>query len=93
VHLARVFARLARGGDAVVIIEHHVELLSICDRLVELGPGGGAAGGRVVTLGTPQELAENPKSITGPWLPNGKSRRKPARGSGRKRSKLERGAV
>jgi excinuclease ABC subunit A len=68
VHLARVLGRLARRGNAVVLIEHHVDLLRICDRLVELGPGGGAAGGRVIAKGTPDELALDPGSVTGPWL-------------------------
>ncbi len=68
VHLARALSRLARQGDAVVVIEHHTELLRICEGLVELGPGGGEAGGRVVATGTPAELASNPDSITGPWL-------------------------
>ena len=68
VHLARVLGRLARNGNAVVVIEHHTELLAICDGLVELGPDGGEAGGRIIAEGTPVELAENPDSITGPWL-------------------------
>ncbi|MEL6715168.1 MAG: excinuclease ABC subunit A, partial [Planctomycetota bacterium] len=67
-HLARCLGRLARKGDAVVVIEHHTELLEICDRLVELGPEGGAAGGEIVAAGTPDELRANPRSITGPWL-------------------------
>jgi excinuclease ABC subunit A len=68
VHLVRVFDRLARRGNAVVVIEHHTGLLATCDRLVELGPTGGEGGGRIVTEGTPRELAANPASITGPWL-------------------------
>jgi excinuclease ABC subunit A len=68
VHLARVLDRLAARGDAVLVIEHHAQLLAICDRLVELGPEGGAAGGRVVAAGTPLELAADPASITGPFL-------------------------
>ena len=67
-HLHAVLRRLADRGDAVIVIEHHVDLLAACDRLVELGPGGGADGGRVVALGTPAELAADPASVTGPWL-------------------------
>jgi excinuclease ABC subunit A len=66
--LARVLDRLAAAGHAVVVIEHHTGLLSVCDRLVELGPAGGAAGGRIVARGTPEELARDPRSPTGPWL-------------------------
>jgi hypothetical protein len=67
-HLARVLWRLAASGCAVVLIEHHTGLLSTCDRLVELGPGGGADGGRVIATGTPAELAADPDSLTGPFL-------------------------
>jgi len=68
VFLARVLSRLASHGHAVVLIEHHTELLGICDRLIELGPGGGDAGGRRIASGTPEELARDPASVTGPWL-------------------------
>ena len=68
VHLARVLGRLARRGHAVIVVEHHTELLAIADRLVELGPEGGAAGGRILCTGTPSELAVDPASVTGPWL-------------------------
>jgi excinuclease ABC subunit A len=68
VHLARVLERLASEGHAVVLIEHHTGLLAMCDTLVELGPGGGEAGGRVVARGTPAELARDARSITGPFL-------------------------
>ena len=68
VHLARSLARIAGRGDAVVLIEHHTELLGICDRLVELGPGGGGAGGRIIGEGTPAQLASMKTSVTGPWL-------------------------
>jgi excinuclease ABC subunit A len=74
VHLARVLTQLAAGGAAVVIVEHQAELLGLCHRLVELGPGGGAAGGRVIARGTPAELAGDKASITGPYLPT-KTRR------------------
>ena len=67
-HLVAVLDRLAAAGNAVVVVEHHVELLSVCDQLVELGPQGGAGGGRVIAQGTPAELSKDPQSITGPWL-------------------------
>ena len=68
-HLYEVLRRLAARGDAVIVIEHHVDLLNACDRLVELGPGGGEDGGRVIASGTPGELADRPvASITGPFL-------------------------
>jgi excinuclease ABC subunit A len=52
----------------VVVIEHHTGLLAICDELVELGPGGGEAGGRIIAQGSARELSLDPASITGPWL-------------------------
>ena len=67
-HLARVLRQLADRGDAVVVIEHHLDLLRVCDGLFELGPGGGADGGTVIATGTPNDLASNPDSVTGPWL-------------------------
>ncbi|MCE9594962.1 MAG: excinuclease ABC subunit UvrA [Planctomycetes bacterium] len=66
--LATVLDHLAAAGHAVIVIEHHTGLLSVCDRLVELGPGGGEAGGSIVAEGTPAELAANAASPTGPWL-------------------------
>ena len=85
-HLVRVLDRLARKGNAVIVIEHHTGLLSVCDRLVELGPGGGEAGGRCIAAGTPAELVADADSVTGPWLelpgapqPKRKTRRKRAR--------------
>ncbi len=84
VHLARVLRRLATAGHAVVLIEHHTALLAQCDRLVELGPGGGEAGGRVVARGTPQELAADRNSPTGPFLARELSRSRRAGATGRK---------
>jgi excinuclease ABC subunit A len=83
VHLARVLTRLADRGCAVVLVEHHAQLLGICDNLVELGPGGGEAGGRVIARGTPAELAADPASVTGPWLKSSPRRRARRRASRR----------
>jgi excinuclease ABC subunit A len=68
VPLVAVLQRLAERGDAVVVIEHHTGLLAACDRLVELGPAGGAAGGRLVAQGSVAELARDPNSLTGRFL-------------------------
>ena len=86
-HLLTVLRRLAKRGDAVILIEHHLGLLQACDRLVELGPGGGRAGGRVIARGTPAELAADPESATGPWLARQREvqpRSKSGRGRGRR---------
>jgi len=66
--LARALRRLADAGGTVVIVEHDPVFLRACDWLVELGPGAGAAGGRVVAEGPPAALAAHPHSPTGPWL-------------------------
>jgi excinuclease ABC subunit A len=73
VHLARALRGLAKKGNAVLVIEHHTDLLAMSDHLIELGPEGGAAGGLIVASGTPAELAANPASITGPWLQSGRA--------------------
>ena len=55
-------------GNSVFIIEHDPEVLSRCDWLLELGPGGGQRGGEVIAKGSPLELAQNPASLIGPFL-------------------------
>ena len=66
--LLGTFRRLIARGHSIVAVEHHLGFLEACDWIVELGPGGGEAGGRVVAEGTPEEIRNNPKSVTGPFL-------------------------
>jgi excinuclease ABC subunit A len=86
-HLCVVLDRLATRGNALVVIEHHTGLLSACDRLVELGPVGGEGGGRVIAIGTPQELALDPASVTGPWLEEARARSSNGSSNGSARAK------
>jgi excinuclease ABC subunit A len=65
--LSGVLHRLVEHGHSVVVIEHHAHLLVTCDWLVELGPGGGPDGGRVIATGTPEVLAAG-DSPTAPYL-------------------------
>jgi excinuclease ABC subunit A len=58
---------LVEAGHSVLVIEHHPHVLAVCDWLVELGPGGGPDGGRVIATGTPQTLAQG-DSPTAPYL-------------------------
>ena len=55
-------------GNTVVVIEHNLDVIRSADHLVDLGPEGGAGGGRVIAAGTPEEVAANPKSATGQFL-------------------------
>jgi excinuclease ABC subunit A len=66
--LVSVFDRLLDGGATVVVIDHDLDLLAAADRLIDMGPVGGPAGGRVVAAGTPEEVAADPGSVTGPYL-------------------------
>ena len=59
---------LVAKGNSVIVIEHNPALLNTCDWLIELGPGGGAEGGRMIAEGTPEAVKENPDSITGRYL-------------------------
>jgi excinuclease ABC subunit A len=63
-----VFDRLLDGGATVVVIDHDLDLLAAADRVIDMGPVGGPAGGRVVASGTPAEVAANSESVTGPYL-------------------------
>jgi excinuclease ABC subunit A len=66
--LVLVLQKLADAGHALIMIEHDPAALSACDRLIELGPGGGDDGGALVAEGAPLDLHKNPNSPTGPWL-------------------------
>jgi excinuclease ABC subunit A len=65
--LTGVLHRLVDDGHTVVVVEHHPSMLASCDWLVELGPGGGPEGGRVIAAGTPQALA-GAETPTAPYL-------------------------
>ncbi len=60
--------RLRDLGNTVIVVEHDREAILAADHVVDMGPGAGAHGGTIVAEGTPQEILENPNSITGPWL-------------------------
>ncbi len=60
--------RLVKQGHSIIVVEHDPSVLSYCDWIVELGPGGGAAGGRVIAEGAPAGLKEDPRSRIGPFL-------------------------
>ena len=66
--LLGVFQTLIDNGATVVVIEHDLDVIRSADYLIDMGPGGGAAGGRVVAAGTPAQVAANPDSVTGRYL-------------------------
>ncbi|HYJ59089.1 MAG TPA: excinuclease ABC subunit UvrA, partial [Methyloceanibacter sp.] len=66
--LLEVLHELVDQGNTVVVIEHNLEVIKTADWIVDLGPEGGDAGGHVVAVGTPEEIAANPASYTGHYL-------------------------
>lgn len=66
--LLGVLQKLVDNGNTVIVIEHNLDVLECADYLFDMGPDGGRRGGYVVASGTPEELAENPASVTGPYL-------------------------
>jgi excinuclease ABC subunit A len=66
--LCRVLDRLVDAGHTVLVIEHHIDVIKRADWVIELGPGAGDAGGRVVAAGTPEDVAATPDSPTGRYL-------------------------
>jgi excinuclease ABC subunit A len=66
--LVGVFDRLLQAGATIVVIDHDLDLLAAADHLIDMGPGGGPDGGRIVAAGTPEDVARAPGSVTGPWL-------------------------
>ena len=66
--LLGVLQRLVDAGNTVIIIEHNLDVLKSVDYILDMGPEGGRRGGLIVAKGSPEELADNPESVTGPYL-------------------------
>jgi excinuclease ABC subunit A len=66
--LLEVLHRLVETGNTVVVIEHNLDVIKTADHVIDLGPGGGVNGGRIVVTGTPEEVAACPDSFTGQYL-------------------------
>ena len=66
--LLSVLHELVDAGNTVVVIEHNLEVIKTADWVIDLGPGGGINGGRVVAAGTPEQVASNDNSLTGKYL-------------------------
>ena len=66
--LLGVLHRLVEHGNTVVVIEHNLDVIKTADYLIDVGPEGGEAGGRLVACGTPEDVAARVESWTGQWL-------------------------
>ena len=63
-----LFRELVDEGNTVFVIEHNTDVISAADHVIELGPGAGEAGGRLIFQGTPEEMCDCPESVTAPYL-------------------------
>lgn len=66
--LLSAFEKLIANGGSILLIEHNLELIAAADWIIDMGPGGGDAGGRVIAEGTPEQIINNPESVTGEYL-------------------------
>ena len=66
--LTGVFDRLLDAGATIIVIDHDLDLLAAADHVIDMGPGGGPDGGRILSAGSPEDVARSPGSVTGPWL-------------------------
>lgn len=62
------FRRWCDNGATVLVIEHDLDVIRNADYIIDMGPGGGEEGGRVVACGTPEQIAANEESVTGKYL-------------------------
>ena len=63
-----LFDTMVEAGNTIFLIEHNLEMLKQCDYLIELGPGGGAMGGKVIFAGTPKQMLDSKESVTAPYM-------------------------
>lgn len=66
--LLSVFRALVDHGATLIVIEHDLDVIRNADYIIDMGPGGGEEGGRIIACGSPEEIADSPKSITGKYL-------------------------
>jgi excinuclease ABC subunit A len=66
--LVEILQKLVQKGNTVVVIEHNMDVIKCSDYIIDIGPEGGVRGGNIVAKGTPEEVANNPKSFTGQYL-------------------------
>lgn len=66
--LLKVLFKLVKKGNTVIVVEHNLDVIKVADHIIDLGPGGGEYGGKIVAAGTPEEVAKNKKSLTGKFI-------------------------
>lgn len=66
--LLQVFQKLIENGATVIVIEHDLDVIRNADYVIDMGPGGGIQGGRIIAKGTPQEICRDKNSLTGKYL-------------------------
>nr|MBQ8252254.1 excinuclease ABC subunit UvrA [Lachnospiraceae bacterium] len=66
--LVEILHRLTESGNTVLVIEHNLDVIKTADHIIDIGPEGGEYGGQIIAEGTPEEVAENPKSYTGIYI-------------------------
>jgi excinuclease ABC subunit A len=66
--LLAAFRKLIDAGGSILVIEHNLDVIKTADWVIDLGPEGGDRGGQVIAVGTPEQVAANPRSYTGKWL-------------------------
>ena len=66
--LLKILQIIADNGDTVIVIEHNLDIIKCADYIIDLGPEGGDAGGKIIATGTPEEIVKNKDSWTGKYL-------------------------
>ena len=66
--LLSILNRIVDNGDTVIVIEHNLDVIKVADYIIDLGPEGGDGGGTIVASGTPEQVAQNPRSYTGQYI-------------------------
>ena len=66
--MLEVIQKLVNKGNSVIVIEHNLDVIKVADYLIDMGPGGGKEGGRMIAQGTPEQVADIKESETGKFL-------------------------
>ena len=66
--LLGVLNKLVEKGNSVIVVEHNMDVIKVADYVIDLGPGGGEYGGKIIAEGTPEEVSKNKNSLTGKYL-------------------------